>query len=336
MLGWAVAHGTFATACALTGTRLFPGGAEWPDWLAAATAAAGGGAALATVRARPVRDADVRGGPVRPFVRGLLWTACVLSAVSAFSLLMDVLGLLFLQGVDSPARAAHHALGAVGAVLLAATARSARGGGPGGPGGPGGSGGVPRVTSPEAPRRVRYAAYAGALAFVPYAAMKLTWALDGTFAGVSGAEMRERSERNGASGLWLALESWGLDGTVLLAALGVFLLLGLVRPWGRVFPRWVPLPALRGRPVPRWLPLTPALLGAATLAPYGVIGTGYLALCSAGALEMRRGDFPTPRDALLVSWIGVGAFALYGLALALAARSYWLRTGRTAGPRIRM
>ncbi|GAB2604827.1 hypothetical protein GCM10027168_42200 [Streptomyces capparidis] len=46
------------------------------------------------------------------------------------------------------------------------------------------------------------------------------------------------SKRNGASEIWLTPESWGLDATVLLAALGVFLLWGLVRPWGQTFPRW--------------------------------------------------------------------------------------------------
>ncbi|MBO0913033.1 hypothetical protein J1C73_01485, partial [Streptomyces laculatispora] len=63
--------------------------------------------------------------------------------------------------------------------------------------------------------------------------MKLVWVSGGTFAGVSGDEMLAVSRRNGASGIWLTLESWGLDGTVLLAALGVFLLWGLVRPWGQ-------------------------------------------------------------------------------------------------------
>lgn len=78
--------------------------------------------------------------------------------------------------------------------------------------------------------------------------------------------------------------------------------------------------------MPRWLPLTPALLGAATLAPYGVLGVGYLVLATAGVVAVRRGDFPSPGDALLVGWIGMAAFAVYGIALTVAARSYWLRT----------
>ncbi|WP_406113042.1 hypothetical protein [Kitasatospora purpeofusca] len=154
--------------------------------------------------------------------------------------------------------------------------------------------------------------------------MKLFWASGGTFAGLSGADLRAAAERNGASGLWLTLDSWGLDATALLALLGVFLLWGLVRPWGRVFPGWTP--GLAGRPVPRWLPLAPAVLGAATLAPYGVVGLGWTVLATAGAVEVPRGDFPTPADTLLVARIGLSAFALYGVALAVAARSYWRRT----------
>ncbi|WP_343244020.1 hypothetical protein [Streptomyces sp. SID13726] len=119
-------------------------------------------------------------------------------------------------------------------------------------------------------------------------------------------------------------ESWGLDPTALLAALGVFLLWGLVRPWGQVFPRWTLF--LRGRRVPRWLPLAPALLGAATLAPYGVVGAGYLTLAAAGVVTIRRGDFHSSGDALLVGWVGMVAFAVYGIALTVAAHSYWLRT----------
>ncbi|MFD7258848.1 hypothetical protein [Streptomyces sp. NPDC059874] len=123
---------------------------------------------------------------------------------------------------------------------------------------------------------------------------------------------------------FLTVEPWGLDPTALLAALGVFLLWGLVCPWGQASPRWTLF--LRGRQVPRRLPLAPALLGAATLAPYGVVGIGYLAQATSGVTTMRRGDFHSPGDALLVGWTGMAAFAVYGVALVITARSYWLRT----------
>jgi D-alanyl-D-alanine dipeptidase len=248
----------------------------------------------------------------------MLWTLCALAGVAAFGLLMDVITLMFGQGVDSWPAAANHLLAATGALLLAATARSGRREPV--------AGAAAAVPAPSAaPRSAQLAACAGTVAFLPYTVMKLIWAGGGTFAGTSGAEMRAISERNGASGIWLTLESWGLDATALLAALGVVLLWGLVRPWGQVLPRWTLF--LRDRRVPRWLPLTPALLGAATLAPYGVIGVCYSALATADVVTIRRGDFHSPEDALLVTWIGTTAFAVFGLALIVTARSYWLRTG---------
>ncbi|MEU9476050.1 hypothetical protein [Streptomyces sp. NPDC048191] len=299
----------FGLACALSGTPLFGGGTVVSAALDWAVVAVGAGAAL-------VGAAVLRYGP-GPGLRVLLWVACGLAGVAAFGLLMDVITLMFGEGVDSWAAAANHALAAVGVLLLAATGRSHRHP----------PTGVLAVPPARASGRAQLAACAGTMAFVPYIAMKSFWALGGTFAGTSKEEMLAVSRRNGASGVWLALESWGLDPTVLLAALGVFLLWGLVRPWGRVFPRWTPL--LHGRRVPRWLPLAPALLGAATLAPYGVVGIGYCGLATAGVVTMRRGDFPSSADALLVGWIGVSAFAVYGMALAVATRSYWRRTRPT-------
>jgi hypothetical protein len=304
---WAVVYAGFGLACALSGTPLlYLGGAPGPSALGWAVVAVG---SLAAVICCLVGQLGLR-----PALRVVLWAVCLLAGIAAFGLLMDVITLAFGQGVDSGAAAANHALAAVGVVLLAATARSVRR-----------PSGAAVVCPPSAASRpVQLAACAGTVSFLPYAAMKLIWASGGTFAGMTGEEMRAISKRNGASGSWLALESWGLDGTVLLAALGVFLLWGLVRPWGQVFPRWTRW--LSGRRVPRWLPLAPALTGAATLAPYGVIGVGYAALATTGVVTMPRGDFHSPSDALLVAWIGLSAFAVYGVALAVAARSYWIRT----------
>ncbi|MFF2653900.1 hypothetical protein [Streptomyces sp. NPDC058045] len=304
---WAVAYAAFGLSGALSGTPLFYGGGTPApatlDWFVVAM-----GALAAVVGAAVVRYG------LRPWLRVSLWTVCGLAGIAAFSLLMDVITLMFGQGVDSRAGATNHALAAIGVLLLTATARSRHRP-------PSGA----RAPAPScAPARVRAAAAAGTAAFVPYSAMKLFWAFGGTFAGTDIEEILVISQRNGASGIWLTLESWGLDATVLLAALGVFLLWGLVRPWGQVFPRWTLL--LHGRRVPRWLPLTPALIGAATLAPYGLLGIGYCALATAGAVTMRPGDFPSSGDALSVAWIGMIAFAGYGAALAVAARSYWLRT----------
>ncbi|MFJ8388825.1 hypothetical protein ACIQ9Q_30715 [Streptomyces sp. NPDC094438] len=315
-MSWAVMYAGFGLACVLSGAPLFRRGGPEPSVLGWAVVVLGALVALVALLCAMV----VRRG-LRPSIRVLLWVACGLSGTAAFSLLMDVVTLMFGQQVDSWPSAANHAMAATGALLLAATARSDQR--------------VPVTaaapTPSAAPRAVQLAAAVGTVAFVPYAAMKQIWASGGTFAGTSGAEVLATSRRNGASGIWLTLESWGLDATALLAALGVFLLWGLVRPWGQVFPRWTLL--LHDRRVPRRLPLTPALIGAATLAPYGVLGAGCLTLATTGAVALRRGDFHSAHDALLVGWIGLGAFAVYGLALSVAARSYWLRTRRGAPAR---
>ncbi|MEU1006595.1 hypothetical protein [Streptomyces tibetensis] len=80
--------------------------------------------------------------------------------------------------------------------------------------------------------------------------------------------------------------------------------------------------------------LAPALIGAATLAPCGVFGVGYVTMATAGVVAMRRGGFHSSSDALLVAWIGMAAFAVYGVALIVAARSYWLRTSSARRTRI--
>ncbi|MFH9293935.1 hypothetical protein [Streptomyces sp. NPDC017520] len=310
---WAVAYAGFGLVGVVWATPLFSLG-DTPASPALNWAVVGVGVLAATVSGAVTRYG------MRPGLRVLLWVTCVLAALAAFGLLLDIVTLVFGQGVDSAPAAANHALAATGCLLLAATARTV--------GGPGGATAAIVAAAPPAPsaatRPVQLAACAGTVAFLPYAAMKIVWVSGGTFAGNTGEQMLAISEHNGASGIWLTLESWGLDGTVLLAALGVFLLWGLVRPWGQVYPRWTPW--LRGRRVPRALPLVPALLGAATLAPYGVLGGGYLALATADVVTMSRGDFPSPGDALLVGWIGMVAFGVYGCALIAATRSYWMRT----------
>ncbi|MCM2422701.1 hypothetical protein [Streptomyces sp. RKAG293] len=119
-----------------------------------------------------VSGAVVRYG-LRPALRVLLGVACGLAGLTSFSLLIDVIALMFGQGVDSRAAAANRALAALGTVLLAATAR--------GPTGPS-AGDAVRVPS-AAPQLAQYGAWAGTPASVPYVAMKLVWALGGTFAG---------------------------------------------------------------------------------------------------------------------------------------------------------
>ncbi|WP_433061227.1 hypothetical protein [Dactylosporangium sp. CS-033363] len=145
-----------------------------------------------------------------------------------------------------------------------------------------------------APPLVRRIADAGCAAFLPYFVLHFLGA-----AGVPGIEP------HGFRPPWAA---------VLAGAAGIglacFLLLGLVRPWGMVFPRWTVW--LAGRRVPRFLPLAPVWLIAPTLALYGTGSFFYGLFSKYGVL-------------------GLGgaasiAFAGYGWALAIAAVSYQQRT----------
>ena len=217
----------------------------------------------------------------------LRWVAATGAAVSGFGLLMDAITLAFDQHVHSVAASVAHALGFSGLVLLVA------------------SGSRTTVSA----SRARTAGWLGLAALLPYVAMKLTWAAGGTFAGISGAELLAISRRNGASDLWLTLQEAGVDATVALAVAGALLLVALLRTWGRR--------------LPRALLVGPALVGAATLAPYGVLGLGYVAAGAVGVVDFPRGDFPTRADALLVASIGLTAFAGLGIALGVAARAYW-------------
>ncbi|MGC5011534.1 hypothetical protein ACLQ2R_12285 [Streptosporangium sp. DT93] len=149
-----------------------------------------------------------------------------------------------------------------------------------------------------APPGVRRIAYAGCCAFLPYLTLHTLGAV-----GVPGIEP------GGFRPTW-AMVFAGVCGV----ALAVFLLLGLVRPWGMLFPRWTLW--LAGRRVPRFLPLAPVWVVAPTLALYGT-GSGILA--GAGVL----GD---GNDLFGIGGAASLAFGGYGWALAVAAVSYQLRT----------
>ncbi|MFF0249296.1 hypothetical protein ACWEU6_30845 [Streptosporangium sandarakinum] len=205
--GWATVYGGFGLVSTLTGTGVFHRAAEpLPvslNWIIVVAAVVASVTALAAVRPWGWRIP-------RPVISVMLAGLCVVSGVAAFGLLMDVITVAFTGSVDSWTATANRALAAVGVLLLIATARSHRSSA---------YGTCPRCgvahasltprSRPEptsAPPHVRVLAYAGAAAFLPYAAMKTTWALGGTFAGVSGARMLATMERNGASGVMLALE----------------------------------------------------------------------------------------------------------------------------------
>lgn len=150
-----------------------------------------------------------------------------------------------------------------------------------------------------APLGVRWTAYAGCAAFIPYLTVH-GLGMSGVLAG----NERYYEDIDASWPLVFAAFTVGLVGPA------VFLLLGLVRPWGMAFPRWTVW--LAGRRVPRFLPLVPVWLVAPTLALYGVgsvpyaVVNGYDLWGLGGAASL--------------------AFGGYGCALAVAALSYQRRT----------
>jgi hypothetical protein len=107
------------------------------------------------------------------------------------------------------------------------------------------------VTWSTAEGAVRWGRWAVSVAVVVpllYAATRYAWAL-GLPLGISEEFLREGQ----ATGLW-----WAGAALATLAVVGSILTLGLVRPWGEAFPRWIPY--LGGRRVPPWLAIVPAAL----------------------------------------------------------------------------
>jgi hypothetical protein len=97
---------------------------------------------------------------------------------------------------------------------------------------------------------------------------------------------------------------------------GTVLPLALVHPWGRVFPRWVPLVA--GRRVPGWLLLGPAFAIAGGLTIYFGVGTAQL------TVETLRGTWDQSANALPLAffWVAMPAYLVWGLGLGAAALAY--------------
>ncbi|MED7932003.1 hypothetical protein SMD20_47830 [Nonomuraea sp. LP-02] len=104
----------------------------------------------------------------------------------------------------------------------------------------------------------------------------------------------------------------GLGGVALL---GAVLTVGLVRPWGEIWPRW--LPFLGGRPIPARLPA------------YSALAVSF-PITSAGLMYVRRklsGERLGPDGAEdeLGAWLPEMLWPLWGAALAVAALAYLVR-----------
>ena len=109
---------------------------------------------------------------------------------------------------------------------------------------------------------------------------------------------------------------WAGLGLAVSASLGAWLTVGLVRPWGEVFPRW--LPGLRGRRVPIRLAVVPGLLVAVMVAT------------AAKDLFQSLGDGGVTA---LVDWplVTLPGFLwpLWAFALAMASANYGIRRSLT-------
>ncbi len=106
---------------------------------------------------------------------------------------------------------------------------------------------------------------------------------------------------------------------VVVPVLGALLTVGLVRPWGRVFPSRVPW--LAGRRVPRPLALVPAGIVALSLTCYGVISS-WIVLDG-----LRTGE--TTWSQIRTGWAvtaTVVVFLVWGIALGVATWGYELLT----------
>lgn len=147
--------------------------------------------------------------------------------------------------------------------------------------------------------------------------MKLYWAWGGTAGKPAGMNLADEFAKNGAPQFLVWLEKHGIDFTAVGMILGITLLGALTRPWGQVFPRWVP--CLRGRRVPRWLPLAPGWAAALTLGPYGAIG---MATIVTGGLSSVNTAGMSP----VVFVIGFLDFISIGLSLGVCSVSYQRRT----------
>ncbi|MER6299872.1 hypothetical protein ABT247_09900 [Kitasatospora sp. NPDC001539] len=101
-------------------------------------------------------------------------------------------------------------------------------------------------------RAPAWSGYAAVALSLPYPVVKLAWEC-GSDLGITRPELI-----HGIRGGWVP---------VVPALVGSVLSLALVRPWGRVFPRWVP--AVGGSRVPRVLVLGPACFSTALLAQVG-------------------------------------------------------------------
>lgn len=171
---------------------------------------------------------------------------------------------------------------------------------------------APRMNAlPDVPRWAAVAAHA-----VPYAVLPSgLWRL----ALVAGLPVTKDA---GLAGMGVGTSVYVVSLSV-VSELLAFLTLGLVRPWGEVFPRWLPL--LGGRPVRPAAATGAALAGVAGLC--ALAGWGLYAWYA----DLGPGIAASPaQKAVLVACYA--PLAAWPPLLGATAVAYWRRRRRTTGP----
>lgn len=159
--------------------------------------------------------------------------------------------------------------------------------------------GAPIWSSPAAAARWgRWAVAIAAVVPLFYAGIRWAWAL-GIPLGITTEILQELQ----TSGLWLAGAALAT-----VATGGAVLTLGLIQPWGEVFPTWIPF--LAGRRVPLSLAIVPAAFVSCILFSAGLT-----------AISMRWSDFADG------TWLAnpLMWFPVWGLALGAATLAYYVR-----------
>ncbi|MFD1574268.1 hypothetical protein ACFSEO_09000 [Agromyces cerinus subsp. nitratus] len=168
---------------------------------------------------------------------------------------------------------------------------------------------APGLRAATALRVGRWATGVAVVVPVGYAITRIGW-FAGVPIGISPSFMQRLVDAHAAP------IGAGLGGVALL---GAVLTLGLVRPWGEIWPRWVPF--LRGRAIP---PRLPAALAIAISLPIMSAGLMYVRKQLAGEEFGATGAEHEPG-----AWVPEMFFPVWGAALAIAALAYLHR--RTAG-----
>ncbi len=154
----------------------------------------------------------------------------------------------------------------------------------------------------------RWAVYIAVVVPLLYAATRLAWAF-GVRLGISEEFFREGQE----VGLW---ELGGALGA--MAVVGAVLTIGLIEPWGEVFPRW--LPWIGGRRVPTALAIVPATLVSILVTSAGLM---FVRLVLFGTFTL--GDIDLGLDQ---NWAAIAPellWPVWGVALGTGTAGYYYR-----------